>query len=162
MTWSEFTKKFGTPLSSINNTVSRHTANLELIQPLTDKCYDEYSEYFANKDIIQMDLPQWFAKNWILYEEEFFISRIDFHGLNRSETQYWLEYFEKNRHVFSKNVLLITGRGNNSQQRINRDISTVIIYKNDSTGILEDFVYRWLTQHRYRFHKRPGSFEVIS
>ena len=166
MTWSEFTKKYGKPITISNNPIKSVDKSIipatPLINPMNDKCYKDYALYFSNRDIIKLDLSNWYANNWVLYQEEYFIGKIDFHGLNKSETQYWLEYFQKNRHYFAKNVQLITGRGNNSNTRIHKDISTVIISKNDSTGVLEDFVFRWLNQNKFKFIKRPGSFEVIS
>ena len=171
MTWSHFSKIFGNPIDKYYNQKSlviQHPNILpEYIKPFTEDIYREYDYYFQNKDdklnitCAQMDLPIWFSRNWILYDDSIKkVDRLDFHGLNRAETQYWLEYLEKNQDRFSKIIHIITGRGNHATQTYRRDISIKIMSKNDSTGVLEDFVYRWLKQHHYRFVKHPGSYDV--
>ena len=164
MTWSQFTQLFGGGKSKIEYrpTITSTTPNIDYIKSLIPEAYKEYLDYFNNEEQVRRDLPEWFNKNWLLYQEDYFYSRIDFHGLTKSETQFWLEYLEKNRHLFAKKVQLITGRGNNSRTRVNNDISIKILTQNDSTGILEDFVYRWLRQNRFKFIKRAGSFEITS
>jgi len=164
MTWSTFTKMFGNPMKSIieSSKTNSFQTNIDYIKPLSNSNYNSYLEYFMNIEQIKLEMPVWYNQNWHLYEDSSFKTKIDFHGLTKTETLFWLEYFEKNRQMFVKKPFFITGRGNHSAQRLNKDISTIIISKNDSTGILEDFVYKWLVQHRFRFIKKTGSFEIIS
>lgn len=178
MTWSNFSKMFGSPMCQLvgpsNNRTTIPTSlpiiMLDQIKPLSADTYKAYDNYFQDKSLdrigatnAERDLPAWFNSNWHLFEEPpSLIDRLDFHGLNKAETQYWLEYMQKNPSRFNKKVNIITGRGNHSRRTINIDISTKIMTKNDSTGILEDFVFRWLKQHRYRFVKRLGQFDIYN
>jgi hypothetical protein len=162
---------FGSPLQQANHITTRHIPqyNIEYIKPFSAEIYKAYHSYFQDKTSdnnisgAQKDLPDWYHSNWFIYDvEDPIIDRLDFHGLNRAETQYWLEYMKYNAQRFSKKINIITGRGNHSRQTFTKDISTKMTTGNDSTGILEDFVFRWLKQNHYRYIKHPGNFDVYT
>ena len=155
MTWGDFTRLHRSQ-NPMNNVV-KVIKNENFINNLDEKTYNQYLVDFENKN-----LDNNFVYNWLNNNGESLItSSIDFHYFYKEDVQFWLEYYKKNVQYFNHPISIITGRGNHASKHIKYDISSIILFKNDSTGILEDFVWRWLTQNQICFRKTPGKFIIL-
>jgi hypothetical protein len=152
MTWGNFTRMYSKKNPIYHDKII--IKNEEYITDLDEQTYEEYLFHFINKNVENKFVTIWLKNNG----ENLITSNIDFHHFDMSSTQFYLQYFRNNKHHYTFPIKIITGRGIHSNKHIKYDISTIILDKNDSTGILENFVWKWLSQHHIPFIKKPGFF----
>ena len=168
MTWSDITRQNGgNPLTKLPRIYSSqqpktHQPKLEI----NETVYETYRKVFEGEslDVIDADFNTsirraiQFVELWVAMDN--FGSEIDLHGATQEATLFWLEYQNRNRHLYTYPLHVITGRGNHSRHRLKKDLAEIFYTGNDSTGILENLVLNWLKQ-RNIFHKKSSGNFVI-
>jgi hypothetical protein len=152
MTWGDYTR-MNTKIHPIYHE-KNIIKNEEYIIDLDEQTYNEYLFDFENKNVGNNFVNNWLKNNG----ENLLTSHIDFHGFDIKSTKFYLQYFRVNKHLYKFPIKIITGRGSHSNKHIKYDISSIILDKNDSTGLLENFVWKWLKQYHISFIKKPGFF----
>jgi len=154
MTWGDFTRSHSKQNPIFHDKIIIKNENY--IFDLDEQTYNQFLLDFKNKNIDNYFVSIWLHKNG----ETLITSHIDFHGLDIKSTQFYLQYFRINKIHYKYPINIITGRGLHSNKHIKKDISSIILDKNDSTGILENFVCKWLNQNHIIFIKKPGFFII--
>ena len=152
MTWSVFTRIYAKEHAIYHD--KPIIKNEEYIKDLDEQTYNKYLFDFVNKHLGNNFVYHTFKNNG----EDLITSNIDFHGFDIKSTQFYLQYIRINKQHYNFPIKIITGRGLHSNKHIKYDISSIILDKNDSTGMLENFVWKWLNQYHISFIKKPGFF----
>lgn len=151
MTWGDFTRKNRNKLGNFN--VLNNEILVDIIKPIPEEIYAEYeAALYGNANTEYM---REFCEIFIPNNSA---EKVDLHGLYVRDAQFVLEYILNNRDKYIFPLSIISGRGSHSFNKPNIDMSVRILSQNYTTGKLEDFVLRWLRQHRVRFTHRLGCF----
>jgi DNA-nicking Smr family endonuclease len=169
MTWSDITRQNGgnplTKLPQIHSCQQPKTHQLPRLE-INETVYEAYRQVFegVGHDVIDADFNNLnyraaqFMELWVAQDN--FGSEIDLHGATQEATLFWLEYQNRNRHLYTYPLHVITGRGNHSRTRLKKDLAEIFYTGNDSTGILENLVLNWLKQRNLFHKKRCGNFVI--